>query len=266
MRDTSFRLSFPVILALTAFEAVATEMLFPEPLHLRREVHDPISGTVTTVDQYCIGNRIVSVAAGRVAITDYAREELTEIDRDAATFSITPFRDIAAAAGSMPQTSAKSTAAAARPLPSKRSADGRTLEAFEFVQRANGEMLTVEVAVDRQVTLPAAAVEALIGAAFPNRRGLVHDAMMRAAAPSSTPGRRMQTTSAESYSLPFEYAVTTEAGGERLTFRTIITAVNRTVPAPELVTIPPGATRVESRLVAVPRALQEIDGVRPRTP
>ena len=254
------------ILLLAVSPTVATDVLFPEPLHLRREVHDPISGSVTTIDQYCTGNRIVSVTGGRVAITDYAVEELTEIDRDAATFSITAFRDIARAAGSMPRAASKAATAEPRALPSRRAADGRSLEAFEFVRRDDGESLTIEVAVDRQVALSAAALEALIGAAFPNTRGPVHEAVMRAAAPSSAPGRLIQTDSAPSFALPFEQVITTETAGERLIFRTAIVSVDRELPPADVVTIPPGATRLESRLVAVPRMLREIDDVRPQTP
>lgn len=259
---------FVAFLAVPAAHASAFDMICAEPLHLRTEVHDPISGSDTTIDQYCTGNRVVSVTAGRVAIADYARQELMEIDRDAATFSITSFNDIARAAALMPQprSAATATAMESRPLPARRSADGRPLDAFEFTHRDRTEVLTIEVAVDRQVALSAAALEALIGAAFPNRRGPLHDAVLRAAGSSSTPGRRMQTASDASLALPVEQTVTTEIDGERLTYRSRTMAVDRELPPSHVVMIPPGSKRVESRLVAVPRMVDAIDDVGPPSP
>ena len=52
--------------------------IFSAPLHLTREVTDPISGRIDVIDEYCVGNRMVSVArkGERVSIADYGKGEL----------------------------------------------------------------------------------------------------------------------------------------------------------------------------------------------
>jgi hypothetical protein len=47
-----------ILTTLVATHAIAAEMLFPEPLHITREIADPISGSTVTVEEYCHGNRI----------------------------------------------------------------------------------------------------------------------------------------------------------------------------------------------------------------
>jgi hypothetical protein len=81
-----------LVVAPLAFGAGA---LFPRPLHLVRKVDDPISKTSATLDEYCIGNRVVTVRGAQVTIGDYEAQQLTEIDHAAQTWSVTPFADIA---------------------------------------------------------------------------------------------------------------------------------------------------------------------------
>ena len=90
--------------AVVAFLALAVSLsvfaaapLFPTPLHLTRQVHDPLSGKTTVLNEYGYGNRLISVRGGFTSIADYERGELTEIDRDAGTYSITRFDAIAKA-------------------------------------------------------------------------------------------------------------------------------------------------------------------------
>lgn len=52
--------------------ALGATALFPKPLHLVRRVDDPISKTIATIDEYCLGNRVVTVRGSKVAIADYA--------------------------------------------------------------------------------------------------------------------------------------------------------------------------------------------------
>src|SRR5579872_2758433 len=103
--------------------------LFPTPLHLVRCIDDPVANSSTTIDEYCYGDRIVTINGPRVAITDYAEQRLTEIDHQRGTYSVTSFAEIAKA----------------RPV----ALDSKT---------------TVRVEVDRGVALSREAVEALIGA------------------------------------------------------------------------------------------------------
>ena len=71
------------------------DALFPRPLHLVRRVDDPISKTSAMIDEYCVGNRVVTVRGAKVTIADYDAQQLTEIDHAAQTWSVTPFADIA---------------------------------------------------------------------------------------------------------------------------------------------------------------------------
>lgn len=238
--------------------------LFPEPLHLRREIHDPISGTATTVDEYCSGNRIVTVQGSRVVIADYERNEMIEVDHSAATYSITAFTDLARAIASLPQAVGTRAAETSEPrsVGLRKSLDGRQLDAYEFSRTDGDETMTIEVAVDRQVAVSAAAVEALIGAAFPNRRTFAHEATLRAAATTtSNPGRRLQTDAVPMFALPTDQSITYVTRGEALTFRSTVVDIDRKKPPPEILLIPPGATRVESKRITVPRMLEEIDEI-----
>jgi hypothetical protein len=72
--------------------AFAANALFPRPLHLVRRVDDPISNTTATIDEYCAGNRVVTIRGSKVAIADYDVQQLTEIDHAALTWSVnSPF-------------------------------------------------------------------------------------------------------------------------------------------------------------------------------
>ena len=132
---------------LVASSSFAT--LFPTPLHLVRRIDDPIARTSTTTDEYCYGDRIVTINGSRVAITDYAEQRLIEIDHQRVTYSITSFADIAKSRPAVPE--AKTN---------------------------------VEVTVDRSVSLSREAVEALVGASYPNRHADEHDRILAAAARS----------------------------------------------------------------------------------
>ena len=118
--------------------------LFPKPLHLVRAVDDSISGKSTTLDEFCAGNRIVTVRGQFVTVIDYDKQEVTEIDHAASTYSVTRFDDIARARAQFAPKSIASTAAAAgprwqtTPRGMKSSAGGRSLESVEIV-REGGE-------------------------------------------------------------------------------------------------------------------------------
>ena len=75
----------------------AAQPLFPVPLHLSRSVDDPLSRSTTTVDEYCVGNRIIAIHGDRTSIADYGKSELLEIDRGKGTYSITRFDELAKA-------------------------------------------------------------------------------------------------------------------------------------------------------------------------
>lgn len=239
----------PSALTGAAFLVAATlsaAVLFPEPLHIVRESTDPISGITSTVHEYCSGDRIATVSGPVTVIADYARGEVTEIDRGRGTFSITSFQDIARASishGAQPV--AKSTSEPLA-LGLTQAADGRQLESYEFAHADGDQQIVITVGVDRKTNISAAAAEALIGAAFPNRRTFVHDAIMRAA-------------SGGDIALPSEHTVAYEFAGEKVVFRSAIISIDRQLAPEEVLMIPPGSRRGETRLTSVPRAIEEVD-------
>jgi hypothetical protein len=195
--------------------------LFPTPLHLVRRIDDPISKKSTTLDEFCAGDRIVSVSGARVAITDYAAQTLTEIDHASATYSVTRFDDIAK---SRPVIDTQSKAA-------------------------------VTVSVNRSIALSRDAVEAIVGAAYPNHRDSRHEQILAAAAPASS-GRLSAQSAEAAYGLPTETSIVFEEG---LTYRNVVIRFDHDLPPAQMMLIDPGATRVESRLTRLTREMQQLD-------
>jgi hypothetical protein len=253
-----------VMAGLPAGVAFAADVHFPKPLHLTRRIEDPIANVTITVDEYCAGNRVVTVRGDRVVIADYERQEVTEIDRVAGTYSLTRFDEIARVSGSSaPQKSVRTDAArVAPPVVSRgirRNAAGRDVEQFEIA----GDEEKVELGVDRSVSLNRAALDVLLGAAYPARPSRQHENLVRAAA-ARVEGRAVRSTAAEpvqeTFGLPAEQSTTWDFEGKSITLRNVITRVGDELPPPDLIAIPPGAMRVESRFTAIPRLSEELDG------
>jgi hypothetical protein len=232
--------------------AMAAGPLFPTPLHITRQIEDPISGSKITLNEYGYGNRLVSVRGNVTAIADYEKGELIEIDRDAGTYSVTRFEAIAKASQIAGVTAVKPKrpirSIAAKPVPS-----GRTAEFFD----AQIDTQTIEVGVDRSVTLSKEALEVLIGAAYPGVRSGQHEIVLSAAAPGRlSPGSQAVAFSDALYALPVEQVIRHEVEGETLEFRSSVTRVAADPPPADLVSIPAGARLVDSRIVAVARELE----------
>lgn len=255
---------FAAAMACVLVAAVCSaEVLFPQPLHLTRRIEDPVSHTTSTVDEYCAGNQIVTISAARVAIVDYGRQQLTEIDRAAGTYSITPFEELAKASG---DPAATKTADAkdwkTTPLGVKASrAGGRSVDAFELtLDNPSRGRMTIEVGIDAHVPLSRSAVEVLIGASYPNARRPEHEALLRAAAAPQRDRDAITKAAAETtYGLPVDQSITYVMGAESLTMRSSIVDVRSELAPPDLVTIPPGARQVESRAVRLAREQRELD-------
>lgn len=252
--------------------AAPARVLFPTNLHLTRQVHDPLSGAVVTIDEYCSGNRMVALSGDRTVIVDYEKQEITEINRRAGTYSVTRFAEVASA---ISETSGLATLKTAKadgspapdkwkvtPLGVRGSAGGKSLEQFEFVD--NGALRRkVDVGIDRSVKLSREAVEVLIGAAYPNAAREEHEPVMRAAAGSRAEEKGIVANAVADdkpgYGLPVTQTFSYSESGTELTFRTEITRVGaETVPAEALI-IPPAAKRVESPASAVRRQLRDLD-------
>jgi hypothetical protein len=253
--------------------AAPPRVLFPKNLHLTRQVQEPLSGTTTTFEEYCSGNRVVSVSGDKTVIADYDRQEITEIDRHAGTYSVSRFDEVANVGA---EGGSKLTAESARGISSEgvkrdrwtatprgvRGAAGRSVDQFEFAE-AGQDGRKVEVGIDRGVVLSEEAVEVLIGAAYPNPRRDEHEPLLRAA--GSRDATRVTTNSAEAapqdaaYGLPVTQAFTYTDSGSSVTFRTTVTRVGAEAPPAEVLMIPPDAKRVESHAASVRRQLRELD-------
>jgi hypothetical protein len=252
--------------------ATADTPLFPTPLHLVRQIEDPIANMTIEVDEYCSGNRIISVRADKTVIVDYDRQEMLEIDRSAGTYSVARFEEIARMqaiadpperrlnrqAAAAPETSWKTTALGAAHSPIGRSAD-----AFEIVS-SGPEPIRVEVAVDRALTLSRAALDALAGSAYPNRPSAQQEAVARACLRSTSASADRTPAGDASYGLPLAQTITIQADPKtRLTVRNVIVRINHELPPPEVLAIPAGAKLVESRAATLVKSLEEIEQATP---
>lgn len=217
------------LIVVTTSALAAEEVLFPAPLHLTREITDPITGSKSVVEQYCHGNRVVAVSGRRTSIAEYDKGLLTTIDFETGTYSVTKFSDLARAWE--------------RPAPQR--------EDHEAMRASPEE--TVRVKPDRRVTLSRAAVEVLTGLAWPRRPDPAANAILDA------------LRSDDDYFLPIEHAVEHEIGGEKLVIRNVIVRVGSELAPPDALAMPPGAKLVESEVTAARRLLDDLDGIRPGT-
>jgi hypothetical protein len=255
---------------LFARSAAAAASLFPTPLHLTRQVHDPISDSTTVLEEYAYGNRLVSVRGDRTAIADYEKGELTEIDRTAGTYSVTRFDAVARAGQAFG--SASTPAPAANALPSQQTAlkalgakgtkSGRQADFYSAEIGEQSGRQRVDVAIDRSISISRAALEVLLGAAYPGTRRPEHELVLSAAAPARTTVSQSTSASARdssSYALPLEQSVTYEIDGKHLEFRSTVVRVGAEPPPAEIVAIPAGARRVASRTVSINKELDAIE-------
>jgi hypothetical protein len=236
--------------------AAAGVVLFPKPLHIVRRLEDPVAKRTTTVDEYCSGNRVVTINGRKVVITDYEQQQITEIDHDRGTYSITPFADVAKV---QPRAATKRSTWKTTPLGMKSSAAGRSIDAFEFEVTGEREHRRVEVGVDRQISLSREAVEVLVGSAYPSQPSEEHEQLLQAAKPRASRMTTNSVASAQEYGLPSETVLTYDAGATHLTYRNSIVRIGSEAPPAELLVIAPGAERIESRLTRAARELRELD-------
>lgn len=247
-----------------AGDAVGADLLFPTPLHITRELSSTFSSEKTVIDEYCHGNRIVSISGRRTAIVDHARREMTVIDFGEGTYSITTFETIAR----LHETSASPVRvlSATRNEWRVESRGGRVVasrpgERIEAARDAGSSRQLLHVTADRQLTLSRAAAEALLGGGYPNRRDDAMDIVLGALRSRE---RRAVTNGAgtgseEQYFLPLEYNVAFEIEGETLQTGNVVVRVGDELPPPDLLAVPPGAKLVESDAVLSRRLLEDLD-------
>jgi len=243
--------------------SAAEPVLFPTPLHITRELSDPVSQKTTVIDEYCQGNRMVSVSGTRTAIADYAKGEMTEIDFAAGTYSVTKFEQVARLNG---KAAAPGMAAASPRREWRVEARGgsviasRPAETTEAEWKDQNTRQVIRVSADRQMTLSRGAVEAILGIGYPQRADAAGEMMLGALRSRERAVRSNAAASAEEYHLPLEQVVRFEADGETMETRNVVVRIGSELPPPDALTIPPGAKLVESKAVALQRALEELDG------
>jgi hypothetical protein len=257
-----------------AFGATTT-VLFPRSLHLVRRIDDSLAKAPVTLDEYCAGNRTITIHGSHVTVVDYDQQTVTEIDHAAGTYSITRFDEIAKA--QQPRLRAKlttsATGAAGAPAPHwkqtelgmKSSSAGRSVDSYELVAGSEREKKRIEIGVDRQISLTRGAAEVLVGAAYPSIHTEDHDAMLGAMASRKTlriganAAAGAASAADESYGLPSEQLVTYESEGVKQTMHSSILRVGAEAPPNDALLIDPGATRVESRLTKTAKELDQLD-------
>lgn len=242
--------------ALVAPEARAAEVLFPAPLHLTRTIDDPISKTRTVVEEYCYGNRVIAIRGPLTSIADYEKGELTQIDRDRGTYSVTTFETIAKG-----QRANANVDAVSKPEPKgTEMRAGKLADIFEARAADGASTRLIRVGVSREIALSRDALEVIIGSRYPNRRGEEHSIAIEAATPrEKSGGIRAASASNRDYALPLEQSVDYEIDGETLRLRNVVTRVGHELPPSELITPPPGATLVESEHGKLEDRLREVD-------
>lgn len=268
-----FPIAAAVVCLAVPVPAALAGPLFPKPLHLVRRIDDPVARTTHVVDEYCLGNRVISINGPRVAIVDYDRRDITEIDHADGTYSITKFEEVATARAQLPLPRAKasSNAAAKRATALRPTALGvratatsnRSLERWRADLSEGPEKRTLEIGIDRTIPVSKEAAEVLVGAAFPYERTDEQDQILLAAAPAETAFAAAKSANATAapapYGLPSESVTTYEAAGVKVEIRTAVLRVDDELPPAQLLRIDPGAQRIDSLYTRMRRELDELD-------
>jgi hypothetical protein len=243
--------------ALWASLSIAAE-IFPKPLHITRVIEDPIARSRTTVDEYLVGDVMISTTGARTAIFDYQSSRITIIDRTAGTYSISTFEEFAASRPMLP-----ASAAAKR-----QTKDSWTIETKATEQRAGRESdvreakeknsqspRTVRVTTDRAISLNTEGFEVLTGSRYPLSGDELTEVVREVARRDAT----ATSKAASSFSLPLMTVVTYRDGSEEIKLVNEVTRVVEEAPNALLTEIPRGARKVDSPFVSIDRKLKEID-------
>ncbi len=254
-----------VALCLVVGGADAAEPLFPRPLHLTREIEDPVTGRTTTVEEYFAGNRAVSVAGALTSIVDYGRGESTRIDRAEGMFSVATLDALARAA----RAGRARPAAAARQAWSLRETGSHVrgsravtvYRASDDTRESEGPRVDLEVVIDRGVALTRGGAEVIAGAAWPNESSPEADAILRAARGEGAvaAGTAGSASAADRYGLPLETILTWREGGEEIRLVNRIVRVGAELPPVASVEVPRGARAIDDPRVAAAALLEALD-------
>ena len=252
------------LLVLVSLGASGAEPLFPEPLHLTREIHDPITGRTTIVEEYFSGDRAISIAGAVTAIVDYSKGESIRIDRGNGTWSVATLDALARASR---RKGAKSIAATGEAWSvraagsARRGANNVSLYRAAQPAAASGPRVEIEIAIDHAVALTRAGAEVIAGAAWPNERSPEAAAILRAAEGEGTVGQSAAGAIAASdrLGLPLEVTIVWRDGGEELRFVNRVIRAGTERPPPEALDIAPGSRLVDDPRVAAAVLLDSLD-------
>lgn len=214
--------------------AAGENLLFPTPLHLTREITDPISRSTQRVEEYYANNRVVSVAGEVTVIVDHAKQQITRIDRALGTYSVETFADVAKRGGR--SVARRSDLRVSAPRRLKRGLG--EVDVIEAEEQSGGALLKHRVAFDRTVVLTAEEFGIITGSAFP---AAGHNVLGRMA---ETLGRRDLQTNSSARPLPLLYELSFSAEGEDVLLRSEVVRVGGEVALAAVLTPPPGARRV----------------------
>ena len=255
---------FLVFLGFASLPLLAADALFPTPLHLTRRVHESIGGGTTTVEQYCYGNRVITVRGPITTVADYDKSEITEIDREGGTYSISRFDQVAKALNprALQATPQSKQAWELRKVGRVGALSARSTEVFEADRQDAAVTRHVRIGIDGSVSLSKDALDVISGSAFP-ANPKEEDAAIASAARGRAPAVASQSTggakAAERYGLPVEQVFRFEVEGQQAEYRDVVVRVGDEVPPADLVAIPAGAKLVESRLLKTSRMIDAID-------
>lgn len=235
----------------------AEEALFPDPLHLTRRITDPFSEQPVMVEEFCQGSRIVSVVGPVTAIADYAAGTLTRIDRDARTFSVTSFAELARS---------RSAGKVKQPVVSQQpwkvsssgrgDVGGRATERVVLERRVDGGRHELEIAADPLVLISRTAAEALLGFSFPATPRADEAELIFGALSKGGGGSR---SSPQAIGLPLAQIERFWSEGQELESRNEVLRAGSELIDPRLLEVPAGSVRVELEQLDVWRKLEEVD-------
>ncbi len=222
--------------------------LFPKALHLTRRVEEPLTGSKTMLEEYYLGNRVITIRGDRTVIVDYEKNEVTEIDRAKATWSVTSFDAVGAARPhrALPRTANGRSVARLR----HDQTGGRAVDVFSGDDK--DAAVHAEIAVDNSVTLSRDAFDVIVGSAYPSDGSAASD-LARAAA--------HRDGAVESYGLPLEQTLRWQEAGATIEAKNVVTRIGEETPPPDLIVIPPGAREVDSSLIRSKKLGDEIDSL-----
>ncbi|HEU5163022.1 MAG TPA: hypothetical protein VFV54_07750 [Thermoanaerobaculia bacterium] len=257
------------LLVLIASTANGAEPLFPEPLHLTREIQDPITERTTVVEEYFFGDRAVSTAGAVTVIVDYSKGETIRIDRGNGTWSVATLDDLARAArGSGARANAGGDAGWTIAAGGTDRRGSRNVSVYRATpsSTAGGPRVEIEIAIDHAVELTRAGAEVIAGAAWPNERSSEANAILRAAEGEGVVARSAAgaATSADRIGLPLDVTMRWRDGDEDLRFVNRVIRVGSERPPPEALAIARGSRRVDDPRVATAALLDALD--RPGAP